>query len=398
MSKSPRRILLVRLSHLGDVVHALPVFHALRAAHPEAAVAWAVQKEFAGLLRGLPGLARVIEFDRRGGLRAWNALRRELAAFDPDWAVDAQGNLKSAVATRISGAPIRTGLARSDWRERAGAWLVTEHADPARGPHAIERMQALVLRVAGPRTGLRFDPALTADELAREAAEEPRALDDAEVLVHLATPGDVRSWPAERFVELGRALAERGTRAVFVSGPAEVELGRALAGELANAPGLAHWIGQRGLRRSRGRSRSPRGAEPRSWAATRARCTSRGRADCGSRAFRGRRTRRARGRGLRPGATHAVTSSCARARSPRARRASRAAARTPKARCACAASRPRTCSRRSRCCASGREARGRTPLEPRRAPEPSRLEARDGQRYCGRAVFESSRTWSATSR
>lgn len=248
MPKGLRRILLVRLSHLGDVVHALPVFHALRAAHPEAELAWAVQREFAGLLRGLPGLARVIEFDRRGGARAWFALQRELAAFRADWSIDAQGNVKSAAAALVSGARVRTGLARADWRERAGAWLVNDRAPSAAGPHAIERMEALVRHVAGPRAALRFDPALSPEELARDDDGEPRAVREADVLLHLATPGDVRAWPPERFAELARELAARGKRVLVVSGPAEEELGRALAREL-DAPDVAHWVGQRGLRR-----------------------------------------------------------------------------------------------------------------------------------------------------
>ena len=107
------RILLVRLSHLGDVVHALPVFHALRAARPRARIAWVVQREFAGLLDGLPGLERAIHFARRGGARAWLDLRAELCAFAPTLAVDAQGNLKSAMTLLTCGAPRRVGLARA---------------------------------------------------------------------------------------------------------------------------------------------------------------------------------------------------------------------------------------------------------------------------------------------
>ena len=54
------RVVLVRLSHLGDVVHALPVHHALRRALPAARLAWAVQPEFAGLLAFVPGLDVVV--------------------------------------------------------------------------------------------------------------------------------------------------------------------------------------------------------------------------------------------------------------------------------------------------------------------------------------------------
>lgn len=243
----PPRLLLVRLSHLGDVVHALPVFHALRAQHPAAEIGWVVQSEFAGILRGMPGLERLFLFERRGGARAWRALRRELALWRPDHAIDAQGNLKSAVATWMSGASLRSGLDRRDWRERAGAWLVNDRAPAASGPHAIERMQALAQHVApdGWRSiGLRCDPALAPSELdtARSGWD---ALGRVDVVVHLATPGDVRSWPRERFEELLRALESRRERAWVVSGPAEAALGA----EVARAhPAHAHSVGQRGLR------------------------------------------------------------------------------------------------------------------------------------------------------
>ena len=129
--------MLVRLSHLGDVVHALPVFHALREAYPAAEVGWICQPEFAGLLEGLPGLSRVFRFQRRDGVGAWRRLYRELRGFRPELAVDAQGNFKSAFATWCTRAPRRVGLARADWRERAASLLVNETAPPAQGLHAI---------------------------------------------------------------------------------------------------------------------------------------------------------------------------------------------------------------------------------------------------------------------
>ena len=70
------RIVLVRLSHLGDVLHALPVFHALAETFRGARIAWVIQREYAELVRPLARLERVIEFDRRGGARAWLASRR----------------------------------------------------------------------------------------------------------------------------------------------------------------------------------------------------------------------------------------------------------------------------------------------------------------------------------
>jgi ADP-heptose:LPS heptosyltransferase len=242
----PRRILLVRLSHLGDVAHALPVFHALRSTHPRAAIAWAIQPEFEDLVRDIEGLERTIAFDRRGGARAWAGLVRELERFGADWAIDAQGNAKSAFVTLASRAPRRSGLAREDWVEPVGSGALTDAARPAprdaRGRcHAVERMLALCAHVA-PGVTARFDPALCAAELALARAEI-ESLTEGEhapiVLLHLARAGDPRSWPDARFEELARALAP-GARVIVASGPSELEQGAALERSLRGVARVTH--------------------------------------------------------------------------------------------------------------------------------------------------------------
>jgi len=246
--------LIVRLSHLGDVVHALGVFHALHAAYPSAEIGWAVQTEFAGLLKGLSGLARVFLFERHGGLAAWVRLGRELARFRPDWAVDAQGNAKSAAAAWLSRAARRVAPHRADWQEPWASWSAKEHAPalvpPAR--HALQRMENLALQLApGVTLPLRSDAGLSAAEEAHGDLTLQQHLPStarAAVLVHLSSPEDVRGWPAERWAELVRALRQRGRGVLVLSGPGEAALGQALASEVAGDQGVAHWIGQRGLR------------------------------------------------------------------------------------------------------------------------------------------------------
>jgi ADP-heptose:LPS heptosyltransferase len=240
--------LLVRLSHLGDVCHALPVWHAARAAHPEAELGWAVQPEFAGLLAGLPGLA-LFRFERRGGLGAWRNLRRALRAWGPDWAIDCQGNLKSAATMLCSGAPRRIGLHRRDWRERLGAPAVNEPVAPAQGPHALDRMRQLARHIA-PSAPLRWDLPLTSAERDAGARELERRLPDRgrpRRILHLAAPGDPRSWPGASFGALACALADSGEDVLLLSGPAEAQLGARLARELSSDGSIVHWPGQRGL-------------------------------------------------------------------------------------------------------------------------------------------------------
>ncbi|MFN0007481.1 MAG: glycosyltransferase family 9 protein [Planctomycetota bacterium] len=243
----------MRLSHLGDVVHALPVYHALRAAHPRAEIAWAVQPEFAGLLDGLPGLARTFLFERRRGARAWLRLLTELREWGPDWAVDAQGNAKSALATIGSGAGRRSGMHPRDWREPFAARVLTDHAMAVAGgaAHAMDRMFALAAHVAPDAGPPRRDPLLSREEMGAGRARLAKFVGQPALpatLLHLSSPEDVRSWPIASFESCARALAARGESVLVISGPQEEAEGRALAERTAGVENLGHWTGQRGLR------------------------------------------------------------------------------------------------------------------------------------------------------
>lgn len=232
------------------------MYHALRAAHPQAELGWAVQPEFANLLSGLPGLTRILHFGRRSGLAAWPRLHAELSAWSPDWAIDIQGNLKSALVTLCSGAARRTGMATCDWTEPFGAHVLTDRAPASAGQHAVERVLSLVEHIA-PGSTPRFDIALSSAELwegerqlrERTPADRSRPL----VIIDLAAAVDVRSWPQQHFVELGLRLQRAGARVLFLSGPAEAQVGTLLADAaehptLNDDPHITHWVAQRGLR------------------------------------------------------------------------------------------------------------------------------------------------------
>ncbi len=248
----PQPTLIVRLSHLGDVACTLPVFHALRELYPRAEIAWACQPECAGLLEGLAGLQQVLPFDRRGGARAWIRLRSALRAFAPELCVDAQGNWKSAVVARLSGAARRVAWDPRDWREPLAARLATEHAPPtARAiPHLVDRVDTLV-RHLGWEGAPRRDPDTRPEERARARA----ALDSlfpaavrAPVLIQLSPPADPRSWPAEHVASLATALEAHGLPCLLLSGPGEEDLGRRLFERLGDSDLRHHRIGQASVR------------------------------------------------------------------------------------------------------------------------------------------------------
>jgi ADP-heptose:LPS heptosyltransferase len=250
---TPQRILLVRLSHLGDVIHALPVYRAVREAYPAAEIAWVVQAEFAAVLEDLSGLSRVFHFGRNNGFAAWPRLRDQLLEWGPNWVIDMQGNTKSAMVSLASSATRRSGLAHADWTERFAAQSFTDHAAPAEGRHAIQRMLALARHVA---PGVTPDSSFEVCEQRRsEGLDEwrqrlPQGRGQAWIIM-LAARDDVRSWPSAHFANLARQLHARGGRVIVLSGPQEAEVGREIEHELAGEDRqdrpIAHWVGQRGL-------------------------------------------------------------------------------------------------------------------------------------------------------
>ncbi len=159
------RILIVKLSALGDILHALPVVPYLRGAAPGLEIHWAVDASFAELLAGNPGIAKVVplpirDWKGRGGspgtwreaFDAARALRRERY----DAAFDLQGNVKSGLVTRLSGAPLRFGFDREGVREAPN--LLFTNRKVRLFPEDRHITRKCLRLVAGP-FGLPFDPA-----------------------------------------------------------------------------------------------------------------------------------------------------------------------------------------------------------------------------------------------
>src|SRR6266704_1090577 len=128
------RILVVKLSSIGDIVHTLPALAAIRQASPEAEISWAVERGSAEILRDNPLVDRLIEVDTkalRRGLMSGETLRaprqqlRLLRASAFDLALDFQGLLKSAFIARLSGARRIYGFSREGLREPPGRLLLS---------------------------------------------------------------------------------------------------------------------------------------------------------------------------------------------------------------------------------------------------------------------------------
>lgn len=144
--KAPRRILLVKPSSLGDVIHAIPVVSAIHAHWPAAEIRWLILPAWRSLIEGHPGVSETILFPRdkfrgpSGWLRslAWLGTLRD---WKPDLAIDLQGLFRSALFSRISGASRVVGL--SDAREGA-RFLHRERVVVDDNDHAVNRYLAVL--------------------------------------------------------------------------------------------------------------------------------------------------------------------------------------------------------------------------------------------------------------
>lgn len=235
------RILLVKLSSLGDVVHLMPAVTDLAASRPDAQVAWAVETPYAELVALHPAVSRAIAVglrrlrDRPWSPPAWRALRAakaQLRAQPWDFVVDAQGLIKSACVSRWARAPV-FGPDRASARERFAARFYDVKIRVPRELHAVERNRRLLAQVFGYDVSGPARYGLAAPAQRPAWAPEGRYV----VLLHAASRADKR-WPDDRWVALGKRLSADGYSMVLPGG-SEAERADAARLALAIGPGAA---------------------------------------------------------------------------------------------------------------------------------------------------------------
>jgi len=209
LEKSPR-ILLVRLSAIGDVIHAMPIACALREHFPRAYLAWAVEQRAGELIENHPTIDRRIVLPRgwlRSPAHAWR-LRKLLKNLAFDTAIDAQGLTKSAVVAWLSGAKQRIGMG-GRWGREISRWLNNELVDTD-GLHAIERGLKLLEPLGIQSPAVRFDlPALTADQNVAKEIIHGLGLDDGFVLVASGAGWPSKLWPVDRHAAVVAYMGHR---------------------------------------------------------------------------------------------------------------------------------------------------------------------------------------------
>lgn len=230
-----RRVLLVRPRFLGDICLTLPALDAVRAACPAARVAYLTGRGAAPLLEGDPRVDELITVTARPGPTETLALAGRLRRFAPEVAFDFFCNPRTAVWTRLSGAPVRVGYPGKGWRSA----LYTHHAHPrtlsATGFHLAS---LAALGWPAPAATPRLHVTAGASAEARSALEALDVPGGARLVgFHPGARWPTRRWAPERFVALAARLLERVPDAIAIvtGGTDERALAESVAARLPAA-------------------------------------------------------------------------------------------------------------------------------------------------------------------
>lgn len=247
------KILIVRLSAMGDIIHALPAVTAIRAALPDATIGWLVDEKWTELLavgdknctlgsacpqRPLVNVLHTVNM--KGWRKAWfrpatlteiRAVVRTVKAVHYDVALDFQGAIRSAALARMSGAPRKAGF--TDPRESPARFLYSECL-PRPGDHVIEQNYAFAAQVLKDvLTEKQFyllPPQFPRDPGAEAWAEsEIRKLGIASFA--LMNPGagwGAKQWPSERFGQVAQALSVHNIKSLVNAATGEETLAQAV--------------------------------------------------------------------------------------------------------------------------------------------------------------------------
>ena len=224
------RILLIRLKAIGDVVFTLPAVHALHEIFPHAEISFLTSTEHAPILRGFGGVHKILTVDRslykRMAIPAiWNhtlALIGTLRRARYDLVVDFQGYGETALLARLTGAPRRWGMTRDGFRKRAFTRRVV--CDHRRHPAVWNRLLLAECGLDLPSLCNRF---VLSDDGVKEALAFFHANscdpDRPVLFIQPFTSSPFKTWPLDRFVELGRAFRGRDVQVIFGGGPGNRE-------------------------------------------------------------------------------------------------------------------------------------------------------------------------------
>ncbi|MCJ7681690.1 MAG: glycosyltransferase family 9 protein, partial [Candidatus Aminicenantes bacterium] len=230
------RFLIVRLSSLGDILHTLPAFSALRRRFPEAEISWLVGEKGRDILSLVPGIDNTMVLPKssfkpgkKGLIKNFRSFRRTIRMKERT-ALDFQGLIKSGAAAWLSGAERRLGFGRANCREPLATLFYTEKTGAfPETRHVIEKNLAL-LELLGIREEkfifpLEIPPPLQTSiqiMLAERGFQPGRQL----ILLNVGAAWETKRWFADKWIQMIPLLAAGGRFPLLLWGsPVERSMG-----------------------------------------------------------------------------------------------------------------------------------------------------------------------------
>jgi lipopolysaccharide heptosyltransferase I len=228
------KILLIRLSAIGDVIHALPVAKATRERYPKAEITWIVEDKAKDLVIGNPNIDNIIilpkkEWKREFKDKKWLTLKKarsffkELQKHQFDIALDVHGLFKSALTAYLSGAKKRVGPANG--REGSTLFYHQKVNLPTEEIHQIDRNLQIAQGIDVQADDVSFDIILLPEEKRRVAQIlEELGIEDKRVLVTINpyTSWSSKNWLNQRWAEVADNLIKNlNCEVIFTGGPAD---------------------------------------------------------------------------------------------------------------------------------------------------------------------------------
>lgn len=237
-----KNILIVKLSAIGDVIHALPVASALKESYPKAKITWIVEKPAYNLLQNHPCIDEIIIFEKAkfksgaGLIRSIKTLSAQLKARKFDLALDLQGLFKSAAISWLSRATRR--LVYCNARELShfiGERICGQYSEG----HVVERYLDVARYLGCNIDSVNFLINFTdEDKVASEAIAQDAgvALTQKYVILAPGTNWSTKCWPTRYFANLTEQLYQNNVISVLVGAPSDVHLANEITAQAAVAP------------------------------------------------------------------------------------------------------------------------------------------------------------------
>lgn len=219
------KILVVRLSSLGDILHFFPAVSDLRRIFPDAEIHWLVEPAFAEMAGWHSAVGKVIVAPLRAHKKTWwkiprllSGLRQQLRAEKYDIVLDAQGLLKSAMLAKLAGVPV-SGFHADSARESLAARFYRKTARVPEGLHVVEKNRQLVAQIFGVEITQPADFGLDRFRAERKQSALPGGLTQMVgqrciVLLH-GTTWNSKYWPESSWQELICLLTQQGWRCLL---------------------------------------------------------------------------------------------------------------------------------------------------------------------------------------